>query len=76
MGLSYLDVQHQAEQRSKEEQAKLVNSLLVTLQMPVDPLLESEWLREVAERKAQYLNGEATLTDAANVFAKVRKILK
>jgi hypothetical protein len=76
MTTTYIDVEKQAQLLSKEEQAKLVNTLLAALAPPLDPAIEADWLHEVAEREAQYLKGEATLIDADTVFAKARKQLK
>ena len=76
MTLTYQDVAQHAQRLSREDQAKLVSSLLVSLQLPVDPAVETAWLREVAEREALYLSGKAALVDAASVLSKARKQLK
>lgn len=76
MTTTYIDVEKQAQLLSKEEQARLVNTLLAALAPPVDPAIEADWLHEVAEREALYLKGEVTLIDADTVFANARKRLK
>jgi putative addiction module component (TIGR02574 family) len=74
MSLIFGDIETQARSLPPEERARLVESLLESLQEQNQPT-EMAWEREIQERVASYRMGEE-LIDAETVFAEMREIAR
>ena len=59
-----------------EDRAKLVQSLLQSLQAPPLADVEAAWAREIEARVAAFERGETIVHDAEDVFAEVRYLLR
>ena len=57
-----------------EDRERLVDQLLESLNEPATSDLSAAWELEVQERLAAYDRGEVQAVDAAEVFAKARRI--
>ena len=57
-----------------EDRERLVDQLLESLNEPAAAELNAEWETEIERRLAEYDEGAVQATDAAEVFAKARRI--
>ena len=73
MSSSLSDIEIQAKKLSPEDRARLAESLLESLHVPMHDI-ESVWAKEIEERVAAYDRGESKTYDAADVFAKARRL--
>jgi putative addiction module component (TIGR02574 family) len=59
-----------------EDRERLVDQLLESLNEPAAAELNAAWETEIERRLAEYDGGTVQATDAAEVFAKARRIAK
>lgn len=59
---------------SREDRARLVDLLLVSLQEPATAEAEAAWETEIDRRLDEYERGEVKSIPAEEVFAKARRI--
>lgn len=59
-----------------EDRERLVDQLLESLNEPAAGELDPAWEAEIGRRLAEYDSGEVRAVDAAEVFAKARRIAK
>ena len=55
-----------------EQRLELVDVLLGSLNLPIDPMIERLWAEEAERRVAQIDSGEATLIDGDDAFSRLR----
>lgn len=75
MAPSLNEIEQQARMLTADERAKLVETLLETLQESHADI-EVAWQNEIAERAAAYERGELTIYPAEDVFAEANRIAK
>lgn len=56
-----------------DERVDLVEKLLVSLNLPIQPEIDRLWADEAERRLAQIDRGEVELIPAEDVFAKIRR---
>ena len=57
---------------SPEEQAELMDELLVLTYQPIEPAVEKAWSEEIGRRINEVRRGEATLVDAREALRKYK----
>lgn len=72
---SLKQLEEQARELSAEERAKLAQSLLESLHVPVAEV-EASWAEEIDRRVAAFDRGELPAYPAEDVFAEARRILR
>ena len=75
MSPSLSDIEKQAQALSPEDRAKLAESLLESLHVPMSDI-ESAWTKEIEDRVAAYDRGETKTYDAEDVFAEARRLVR
>jgi putative addiction module component (TIGR02574 family) len=75
MASSLTEIEQLARMLAVDERAKLVETLLETLQESYADI-EVAWEHEIAERTAAYARGELTTYPAEDVFAEANRIAK
>ena len=75
MSSSLSDIEKQAQELSPEDRAKLVESLLESLHVPMSGI-ESAWEKEIEGRVAAYDSGETKTYDAEDVFAEAMRLAR
>lgn len=73
MPTSLQQVLQQARALSAEDRAKLVETLLESLQPPISDV-EKAWAEEIEQRIAAFDRGEISAYSAENVFADARRL--
>lgn len=73
MPTSLKDLLEQARALSAEDRAKLVDSLLESLDSPLSDI-EKAWAEEIEQRIAAFDRGEISAYSAEDVFADARRI--
>jgi len=69
------DLEESARALSPEDRAKLAESLLESLHLPVADV-EAQWAREIENRVAAYDRGELSDYPAEDVFAEARRLTR
>lgn len=72
MSTSLKDIEQQARQLAAEDRAKLAETMLESLRVPVSEV-EAAWAREIEERVAAFDRGEVQTYAAEDVFAEGRR---
>jgi putative addiction module component (TIGR02574 family) len=72
----YHEIEEQAKKLPPEERARLVESLLESLQQEGVAEVEAAWEREIEARIAAYRRGEEQLVDGETVLAELRRIAR
>ena len=72
---SLKQVEEQARELAGEERAKLAQSLLQSLHVPVAEV-EAAWADEISRRVAAFDRGEIPVYPAEDVIAEARRILR
>lgn len=70
------ELEAQARSLSREERAKLAESLLESLRDAPIAEIEKAWEREIEERVAAYDRGELPTFSAESVFAEARRLAR
>jgi putative addiction module component (TIGR02574 family) len=70
------ELETQARSLSREERARLVESLLESLRDAPLAEIEKAWELEIAERVAAYDRGELPTLSAESVFAEARQLAR
>ena len=75
MAASFREIERQAQALAAEDRAKLAETLLESLQMPLSEI-ETAWAREIEERVAAFDRGETQAYSAEDVFAEARRLTR
>lgn len=75
MAASFKEIEQQARALAAEERAKLVETLLESLQAPISEI-ETAWAQEIEERVAAFDRGETQAYAAEDVFAEARRLIR
>jgi len=75
MATSFIEVEQQAQALAAEDRAKLVETLLESLQAPLSQI-ETVWAQEIEERVAAFDRGETQAYAAEDVFAEARRLTR
>ncbi|GFE89417.1 addiction module protein [Steroidobacter agaridevorans] len=75
MPTSLKQILEQARALSTEDRAKLINSLLESLDSPLSAV-EKVWAEEIEQRIAGFDRGEISAYPAEDVFADARRLLR
>ncbi len=75
MSASLKQIEEQARALSAEERAKLAESLLESLHLPVSEV-EAAWAEEIERRVAAFDRGEIPSYPAEDVFAEARRLTR
>ena len=73
MSTSLKQIEEQARTLSAEDRAKLAESLLESLQLPLSDI-ERVWAEEIEQRIAAFDRGEISAYPAEDVFADARRL--
>jgi putative addiction module component (TIGR02574 family) len=73
MSTSLKQIEEQARALSAEDRAKLAESLLESLQLPLSDI-ERVWAEEIEQRIAAFDRGEISAYPAEDVFADARRL--
>jgi putative addiction module component (TIGR02574 family) len=73
MSTSLKQIEEQARALSAEDRAKLAESLLESLQLPLSDI-EKAWAEEIEQRIAAFDRGEISAYPAEDVFADARRL--
>lgn len=73
MAASLEMIEQQARALTKDERAKLAETLLESLHSPISNV-EAAWVREIDDRVAAFDRGEAPAYAAEYVFAEARRL--
>jgi putative addiction module component (TIGR02574 family) len=73
MSTSLKRIEEQARALSAEDRAKLAESLLESLQLPLSEI-EKAWAEEIEQRIAAFERGEISAYPAEDVFADARRL--
>ncbi len=73
MSASLKQIEEQAKALSAEERAKLAESMLESLHVPVSEV-EAAWAEEIERRVAAFDRGEIPAYAAEDVFAEARRL--
>lgn len=76
MSLSLADLEKEAVQLPLEERARLISSLIASMEPPDDGDLEAAWEQEIEARSAAFHRGEAETVPAAEALARARRKLR
>lgn len=75
MATSFKEIEQQAQALAAEDRAKLIETLLESLQAPLSEI-ETAWAQEVEERVAAFDRGETKAYAAEDVFAEARRLTR
>ncbi|MDT8437950.1 MAG: addiction module protein [Wenzhouxiangellaceae bacterium] len=75
MATSFNEIEKQAQALAAEDRAKLVETLLESLQTPLSEI-EAAWAREIEERIAEFDRGETQAYAAEDVFSEARRLTR
>ncbi|GAB4125020.1 MAG: addiction module protein [Gammaproteobacteria bacterium] len=75
MAPSFNEIEQQAQALAAEDRAKLVETLLESLQTPLSEI-EAAWAQEIEQRIAEFDRGEAQAYAAEDVFAEARRLTR
>ncbi|MFU8821395.1 MAG: addiction module protein [Gammaproteobacteria bacterium] len=75
MGSLLKELEESARALSPEDRAKLAESLLESLHLPVAEV-EAQWAQEIGRRVAAFDKGELPDYPAEDVFAEARRLLR
>ena len=75
MTASFKEIEQQARALAVEERAKLAETLLESLQVPLSEI-ETAWAQEIEERVAAFDRGETQAYAAEDVFAEARHLTR
>lgn len=73
MTATFKELAVQAQSLAAEDRARLAETLLESLQMPVAEI-ETAWAQEIEERVAAFDRGETMTYAAEDVFAEARRL--
>ena len=73
MALSFDEIEQQARQLKAEDRARLAESMLESVQAPVEEV-EAEWKKEVEARLEAYEHGKMQSVSVEDVFAEAKKL--
>lgn len=73
MAISFSEIEQQAQALAAEDRARLAETLLESLQMPLSEV-ETAWAQEIEKRVAAYDRGETQAYAAEDVFAEARRL--
>lgn len=69
-------IENDALHLSREDRAQLIQRLVLSLELPTDQELRSDWLAEAQRRAEELDNGSAVAVPAAEVLKKARALIK
>jgi len=75
MAASFKEVEQQAQALAAEDRAKLAETLLESLRVPLSEI-ETVWAQEIEERVAAFDRGETQAYAAEDVFAEARRLTR
>ena len=75
MAASFKEIEQQARALAAEDRAKLVETLLESLQAPLSEI-ETAWAQEIEDRVAAFDRGETQAYAAEDVFAEARRLTR
>ena len=75
MAASFKEIEQQAQALAAEDRAKLAETLLESLQVPLSEI-ETAWAQEIEERVAAFDRGETQAYAAEDVFAEARRLTR
>jgi putative addiction module component (TIGR02574 family) len=75
MATSFEEIEQQVQALAAEDRAKLVETLLESLQTPISEI-EMAWAQEIEERVAAFDRGETQAYAAEDVFAEARRLTR
>jgi len=75
MTASFNEIEQQAKALAAEDRAKLAETLLESLQVPLSEI-EAAWAQEIEERIAEFDRGETQAYAAENVFAEAQRLTR
>lgn len=75
MTASFKEVEQQAQALAAEDRAKLAETLLESLQVPLSEI-ETAWAQEIEERVAAFDRGDTQAYAAEDVFAEARRLTR
>ena len=75
MAASFKEVEQQAQALAAEDRAKLAETLLESLRVPLSEI-ETAWAQEIEERVAAFDRGETQAYAAEDVFAEARRLTR
>ena len=76
MSLSLADLEKEAAQLPLEERARLISSLITSLESSDEGDIEAAWEKEIEARSAAFHRGEAKTVPAAEALARARHKLR
>jgi putative addiction module component (TIGR02574 family) len=75
MAASFKEIEQQAQALAAEDRAKLAETLLESLRVPLSEI-ETAWAQEIEERVAAFDRGETQAYAAEDVFAEARRLTR
>ncbi len=75
MATSFNEIEQQAQALAAEDRARLAETLLESLQMPLSEV-ETAWAQEIEKRVAAFDRGETQAYAAEDVFAEARRLTR
>ena len=75
MAASFKEIEQQAQALAAEDRAKLAETLLESLRVPLSEI-ETVWAQEIEERVAAFDRGETQAYAAEDVFAEARRLTR
>jgi putative addiction module component (TIGR02574 family) len=75
MAASFKEVEQHARALAAEDRAKLAETLLESLQVPLSEI-ETAWAQEIEERVAAFDRGDTQAYAAEDVFAEARRLTR
>lgn len=73
MAISFEQIEQQARQLKADDRARFAESMLESVQAPVEEV-EAEWKKEVEARLEAYEYGKMQSVSAEDVFAEAKKL--
>lgn len=75
MAASFKEIEQQAQALAAEDRARLAETLLESLQVPLSEI-ETAWAQEIEERVAAFDRGETQAYAAEDVFAEAQRLTR